>query len=277
MNSDETIVNVKTNHYEFPMTFKELHMPHMFRFRVGEEMHPCLEFNVMMPDVPEYFQKDIYTVFLGKVDTLESCISNEITNEYMEKHSLGKELIGVVIKTIKKHFKYVKNIELKDASYIPCNRAHNESLDLLTYSIALYGETWYEKTFGARPAYDYEDYRAKVTKYMSAEFKKTIGFKELLVIIIKTSNDYTRELIYGDFEYYEDLYNKTDTLPNFFRQLGKQVDKKDKCKLFKSWLEYFIKDKIFNGRHIDQKWVISIHHNGGLRRGFRKTRKVARY
>ena len=276
MGGDETIVNVKTNHYEFPMTFKELHTPHMFRFRVGEEMHPCLEFNVMMPDVPEYFQKDIYTVFLGKVDTLESCISNEITNEYMEKYSLGKELIGVVIKTIKKHFKYVKNIELKDASYIPCNRAHNESLDLLTYSIALYGETWYEKTFGARPAYDYEDYRAKVTKYMSPDFKKSIDFKQLLLIIIKTNNDYARELIYSNFEYYEDLYNKMNTLPDFFRKIAKEVDKKDKCKLFKSWLEYFIKDKIFNGRHIDQKWVISIHHEGGLRRGFRKTRKIAR-
>ena len=273
MRSKENTVNITTDHYTFPMSFKEIDMPHMFSFRVGEEMKPCLEFSVLMPDVPEYFQKDINTVFLGKVDSLIECITNEINDDYMERHSLGKELISVVIKTIQKHFDYVKYIELKDASYIPCNRAHNESLDLLTYSIALYGKTWYEKLFGARPAYDYTEYRKKVEKYMSKEFKQSIEFESLLAIIVKTTNNYARELIFANLEYYNDLYNTTETFPAFFQKLSKMVDKKDKCKLFKSWLEYFINDTIFHGRIVDQKWIISLQHNGGKRRTKRTNKK----
>jgi hypothetical protein len=266
-------VNVKTNYYNFPMTYKISETPPMVHFHVGDKMKPCLEFSVMLQDAPEYLQKNIDTVYLGKVDSLIECVTNDINSDYMEKYSLGKELINVVIKTMKTHFPYVKKIELIDPSYIPCNRAHNESLDLLTYSIALYGETWYEKTFGAQPVYGYEDYRKKVEKYKSSEFKKQIKFETILSIIAKTNNMYALNLIYSNLEYYQTLYNNYETLPQFFKKLSKIVDKKDKCKLFKSWLEYFMNDILFHGRIVDQKWIIYISQNGGKKRNKTQRRK----
>jgi len=256
---DPFIVNVKTDNFTFRMEIKERLSPHSIYFSIGEKKRPCLEFSVLMPDVPTYFKDEIHTVQLGQVEALEECAENEINDDYMDKHSMGKELINIVIDTLKKpQFRHVLYIQLLDKSYIPCRREWSETLDLLTYSVALYGQTWYEKTYKAvfEPKDLFKKYRKTVEEYISPEYKMKIPFDALLKYLVTYPNEYARTLFYSNLDKYKDMYNSSNTFPNFFRSLANEIPKKDKCKLFKSWLEGFINDIIPN---IPRKWIFRVN------------------
>lgn len=257
-------VDVKTNNYDFKMEIREIKNPHMFHFTIGEKKTPCLEFSVILQDVPDFFQQLIYKAYIANLDSLQNCVANDITENYLKENSLAKELIETAIKIIKTHFKHVKMLELSDASYIPCNRVHNETLDLLTYSIALYGSTWYEKTFRAyiENIKTYEEYKRNIKKYMSNPYKSTIKFEKIMEYILKSSNEYAIQHIFQNQDKYKELYNESETLPIFFRKLSETIPKEDKCKLFKGWLENIVNDSIKN---IPRTWVICMYSQKGGR------------
>lgn len=257
MDPEPFTVHVKTDHYTFNMKIQERYHPHSYYFEIGDNPHPCLKFSVIMPDAPSEFRSVIDTVQLGNVEALETCAENDINSGYMNTHSMGKELIHIVISTIKHHFPHVLYIQLSDKSYIPCRREWSETLDLLTYSIALYGKTWYEKTYNAEfnPSTAFLRYRNKVNTYMSPEYKSKLSFDKLLKYLVIYSNEYARNHIYSNFDTYKTMYESSDTLPIFFRKLSNTVPKSDKCKLFKSWLEAFIRECIPN---IPRTWIFRI-------------------
>ena len=259
MDPDPFIVHVKTDYYSFTMEIKESNSPHTYYFTIGEKKKPCLKFSVLMPDVPIEFKHEIHIVQLGQVEALEECSENDIHDNYMDIHSMGKELMNIVIHTLKRHFPHVIYIQLSDKSYIPCRREWNETLDLLTYSIALYGKTWYEKTYKAvfEPKDLFIQYRNTIKEYMSSEYKIKSPFETVLKYLVTYPNEYAKNLIYSDMDKYKNMYTSSDTFPVFFRSLVNNVPKKDKCKLFKSWLEAFIYDRIPN---IPRKWIFRVNN-----------------
>jgi hypothetical protein len=248
---------VTTNHYKFNIEIQERRMPHSFYFRVGNKKTPCLDFFVLMPDVPEFLRDTIHIANLGNVKVLEECVLNEITGNYFEKHSFGKELINTSVYIIRKHIPHVKLIKLTDESYIPCKRAHNETLDLLTYSIALYGKTWYEKTFNAyfEPKEKYEKYLFEVGKYISKDFKDSYVFEDFLKQLVSYPNEFAMTSIFSDLDSYKSLFESSETFPIFFSKLSKSMKREDKCRFFKHWLENFIHKLIPS---YDRVWLFEI-------------------
>ena len=248
---------VTTNHYKFNIVIQERLMPHSFYFIVGNKKYPCLDFYVLMSDVPEFLKDSIHIASLGNVKVLEECAVNDITTNYLEKHSFGKELIQSAIIIIRRNFKHIKLMKLTDESYIPCKRADNETLDLLTYSIALYGKTWYEKTFNAffEPKEKYEKYLIEIHTYMSKEFKASYSFEDFLKIIFTNTNEFAKDLVYSNLDSYKSMFESSKTLPIFFSKLSKSLKSEEKCKFFKHWLENIIYKWIPS---LNREWIFEI-------------------
>ena len=65
---------------------------------------------------------------------------------------------------------------------------------------------------------------------------------------------YPKSIFDSNIELYKKLYDLSDTFLDFFIKLNKIVDKKEKCKFFKSWLYDFIASKIL----IERTWYIDL-------------------
>ena len=166
---------VKTPHFKYILSIKESFTPHQYTFFVGDKTNKCLEAIMMMPDVEDRFKDEIKTVQLTRIDALDACILSE---QDSEDESFGTELLYSFINILKANYSYVKYLRLYDVSYIPCNRDLNQTLDLLTYDIALYGKSWYEMKAGAHletPKLN-KKYEDEIKIWMSDIIKKKYTF-----------------------------------------------------------------------------------------------------
>lgn len=248
--------HVKTPNFSYILNIKEQTSPfHTIEFTVGESQKPCLEASLFLPDNDSRVQSIINTCTLHKIDAIERCAL-----EYDEDKSFGTELLYSFINIVTANYPHITTIKLDDASYIPCNRADGDTLDLLTYSIALYGKTWYEIKAGARlPSEAQRDlYKENIKEFIDPKTKSNIPFSEMLSHMLSTSIG--REFIGNDIPTYETMYERSKTLPEFFTALSKKIPKHMKCKFFKGWLEYFIGLHVFIGRD----WLINIRENSVL-------------
>jgi hypothetical protein len=251
--------HVKTPNFSYILNIKEQTSPfHTIEFTVGgsqESQKPYLEASLFLPDNDSRVQSIINTCTLHKIDAIERCAL-----EYDEDKSFGTELLYSFINIVTVNYPHITTIKLDDASYIPCNRADGDTLDLLTYSIALYGKTWYEIKAGARlPSDTQRDlYEKNIKKFIDPETKSNIPFSEMLSHMLSTSTG--REFIGNNIPTYETMYEQSKTLPEFFTTLSKKIPKHMKCKFFKGWLEYFIGLHVFIGRD----WLINIRQNSVL-------------
>jgi hypothetical protein len=248
---------VKTPHFSYILNMEQKHSTlNPILFRVGDEKFPCLEATVFMPGGDERLADLVDEAILSKIDAIEQCAL-----EYDDEHSFGTELLFSFINLLKSSYKHVKRLRLHDASYIPCNRSSGETLDLLTYSIATQGKTWYEMKAGAYPDPNVKSsktYNDEITNFISPEFKHSIPFIKLYSHI--AGNNYAKNIIDDSFASYESMYNFANTFPDFFRSLSKAVPKQEKCKFFKGWLEYFVADYVTYPRD----WIIDIDNNPTL-------------
>ena len=141
MEKETSLLHFTTPHYKFELRLKE-HVSnyHSFYFIVGDRAKPCLEGNITLENLSknERYSSFEYTAKLIKIDALQECSLQDITEDYMEKHSFGKEMIDAILFFINSQFPLIKTISLDDASYIPCIRESSDTLDLLVYYIALY-------------------------------------------------------------------------------------------------------------------------------------------
>jgi hypothetical protein len=254
----KTYLQFQTPHYSFQMTITQTNnMFRTFNFIVGNPLKPCLEgiINLECNIKNNRFKSYENTVNLIKLDALEECSLEDITNEYMDKYSFGKEMLDSIVFFINQQFQSIKTIKLNDMSYIPCNRESGDTLDLLTYSIALYKKTWYEERLDAYtlPKENYELYRKQVENYSSKEFKESYSFDEF-VHIVRTNNSFALETIENNFDPYKEIYEKASTFPDFFREISKTIPKKNKCRFFKDWLYSFISSNIT----IDRTWYFDL-------------------
>lgn len=133
---------------------------------------------------------------LEKINSLEECSYYELTDDYLEKYSFGKEILFAIVSIIASNLPHIKTFNLNDKSIIRCNRANGDTLDLLTYSIAIHGKTWYEKTFNAYiyNTSKYNDYKNKINTFISEKFKETISFDDIQLLLTIHNNHYAESL-----------------------------------------------------------------------------------
>lgn len=275
-NASEIQLKFTTPHYRFKLGITRTFQPlHKITFLTGSREHPCLEGNIILENNSKNsrFDSMVNTAKLIKIDALLECSLEDITDEYMIKHSFGTELMEAILFFINHQFPQIKTISLNDASYIPCIRESKDTLDLLIYSIALYKNTWYEKKMGAyiKPKERYETYRQQVEFYGSKKRKDILEFIDIYKLILHGS-EFTRDIFEKNYSEFEQIYLTSETLPDFFKVLSRKIKRTDRCRFFKDWLESFISSQI----HIERTWYIDLYPKIeviGIRTG-NKTRKL---
>lgn len=243
-----------TPHYQFEMSLTERKgILHTYHFLVGDVAKPCLEGFVNLESTNNRLRHSANTAHLTKIDALQECSLNDISDEYMATNSFGSELLDTVLFFINSQFPSVETVSFTDTSYIPCIRESNETVDLLTYSVALYKKTWYEEKINAyiKPKEKYDAYRQQVERYASKERKSGMHYEDILQLVRKGSA-FSRDYFEKNHEALELCFAKSDTLPDFFKEISRLVPRKDKCAFFKEWLQSFIYSEIM----IDRTWYV---------------------
>jgi hypothetical protein len=236
---------------------------------VGDSNKPCLSLTINTADSNAIFNKEtVETAKLSNIEALYNCVLEEDADNLFSKFSFGKELLKWVIEYITSEFKHVVFLQLDDESYIPCNRATNETLDLLTYSIALNNKTWYELNFNAFISNKniYDRYKKEIDIYSSASTKSKSSWT--VFFLKNVTSMYARNMILQDEIMYKRIYEESVTFPEFFRALVKIVGKENKCKFFKGWLQEFINSQI----SVTRRWIIRLKAEGGSYKN-KKSRK----
>jgi hypothetical protein len=243
---DPIYLEFQTPHYTFQMkiTKKE---DMFYYFSVGDDIIPCLEGIIILEN---------QSATLIKLDALEECSVEDINQEYLNTYSFGKEMLDAVIFFINSQFPSIKTITLDDTSYIPCKKDVGDTLDLLTYSIALYKKTWYEERTNAYilPKEKHDNYRRQVEEYASKDTKNKITFHDIHDII-RMKNVFAVNIINTNIQMYTEMYEESSTLPEFFQRLSKTIKREEKCRFFKGWLDSFIKSKVT----IIREWNFDIY------------------
>ena len=256
-------LRIKTAHYQMKMTVTEDESVHTITLQIGDDVRHCLLVNITTPGdhkdderEKEFFNTVSKTASLSNIEALIECAQNDITQDYFDENSLGVEMLHAITFILVTKFPFVKRVSLNDKSYIPCNRDFDETLDLLTYSVALNGFTWYERMLNARIVDDkkWKEYTDSAYKYVSKEFKNTIKFEEIEKKIIVDGTLYAKQQLATHARDWEVYFENAETLPDFFRKVSDSIGRKNKCKFFKGWLESFIGTKV----KINSDWVFDI-------------------
>lgn len=231
--------------------------PFTWHFLVGNVSKPCVSLFFYLSSAKKIVGSElIKTANLNNIEALYSCIENEISKDNLETYSLGQELVNTIIQYLQIHQPHITKLKINDASYIPCNRNTNEILDLLTYSIAHYGKTWYERYYKAYlPSEQRQrNYLSEIKKYTSADFKSSISWETFLNKYIMSCSDYTNDFINEHYDTLKIIYSNSNTFPIFFINLTDQIPKHKKCVFYKYWLEQFIASCV----HFDRDWIIPL-------------------
>jgi hypothetical protein len=259
-NNKVQYLEFQTAHYNFQLTLKETTNKYYrgFYFFVGNKEDPCLEGDIRLECLINNirYKESEYTAFFHKINALTECAQNDITDEYLQKYSFGQELLDAIVFYMNAKFNKINNVRLVDTSYIPCGRKNQDQLDLLTYSIALYKKTWYEERLNAYmlPNENYINYRRQVEIYASKETKNNMPFDLFLEIHLR--NEYSKDIIYNNYDLYENLYKISETFPEFFQKISRTIQRENKCKFFKGWLEKFIANYVSLG---DRVWYFNLY------------------
>ena len=261
--------HVDEKNYSFTLHTTETRDSYVFT--VGEAPNVCLELCVMIPDrVDERIRSMTNVAILYRIDALLECSSKDIDDDYLKQHSFAADLLDKV-RSILKRFPHVTTVKLHDASYMPCHREWKDTLDLLTYSIALHKQTWYEAKLGAyvTPKSKYERYRSQVEHYASKDYKQTVDFVQFYSRIVWSGNQYAKKVFEDHMKRIEVMYEESATFPDFFARLSTLVEREERCKLYKTWLEEFIQSRI----HVTRDWQYDLYPT---RRGGKTLRKRRR-
>jgi hypothetical protein len=245
-------------HIELTETRGKYNNLHLY---VGDKDNLCLSLSFHLPSILEdsrFTKEDISIAKLNIIKNLKGCIIEDSSPiNLVNKPAFAKEMLFDIISFVKQ-FEHIKFIRLADYSNIECD-GESDSLDMLSYYIALHEKTWYETNFNSffLPEKRFIDYRCKVATYASPETKKKTDWNTMFDRIKISSNEYSYRIFIENDELYKELYESSKTLPEFFRKLTETIPRKDKCKFFKSFFE-----SILNFYSIDTSriWFISLYN-----------------
>lgn len=272
---------IKTDNYEFIIKIikSTYDFFHSFTFRVGEKSKPCLELYVQLPVKTDEIEEHYTIALLNNIDALIDCSTTDINENYLRKHSFGLELLLTIDDLLKRHFPHIRSVKLYDASYMPCNRAYGDTLDLLSYSIALYGKTWYEikrNAYIVNPS-KRNIYNRKIAQYTSKEFKASISAETFLnsniFRSIHVSNHGTYEFFKTNYDQIINLYKNAQTFPDFFKALRDIIPETQRCQIFKTWLQSFIETHVY----VDRNWQYDLYPKKTTDGRRRQTRRRKEY
>jgi hypothetical protein len=209
---------------------------------------------------------------LCNIKRIRECLDKDVDDNIWEKYSFTVEAVKKIIEVVRSQFPSIIYIKLEDDSHIECSSNPLDKLDLLYYSVAFYGKTWYEKHFDAYfvPRDKFIDYKCKVKEYESIKKKDSVSFDIIEELIIDKGTQYANNMIRIHNGEFRNMYDQSTTLPEFFFQMGAFIPKSEKCYMFKEWIKYFIIELI---GVIDRKWVIDLYSYISSQRGGRRTRK----
>jgi len=252
-------IRVGTPHYEFNMFVEhKINAFHSITFLIGSKSDPCLNAEIKVENRTgnQRMNIQINKGIIYNIASNKSCALGEhITEDYMEKHSMGKEILEAILYYIHDKYPAIARIKLNDMSNIPCSSV--ESLDLITYSIALYGKTWYEQKMGAyiENKQTYTMYQESVGRYISKETKASLSWSDIYNKMKSKEGTYISEMLQKHYTDWEELFNKSETLPLFFKELSKYIPRAKKCIFFKGWLEAMIHSYV---SPIERSWTIEL-------------------
>jgi len=192
--------------------------------------------NHLSLDIPVRVSENI-TASLIEHEILYNCVIDNSLN------IKAKDLLESTIQYLKK-FPHIKSLKIHDSSYHTYKGAINHQLDLLSYSIAIHGRTWYEIHCNAFSD-NYERYRNEVDLYINS--KMIDWFIFFSTNIIGNSLD----IVLKDEAIYEAMYNSSNTYPEFFQKLTNHI--RDPI-FFRWWVNNFISSFI----NIPRYWYISV-------------------
>ena len=101
----------------------------------------------------------------------------------------------------------------------------------------------------------YTMYQARVERYMSKETKASLSWSDIYNKMKSKEGTYMSEMLQKNYAEWEELFNKSETLPMFFIELSKYIPRAKKCIFFKGWLEAMITSYI---SPIERSWMIDV-------------------
>jgi hypothetical protein len=226
-------LNINTSDYKMEIKIKDNYSKDI---HISQYIEICDKDNYLYLNIPT--RTFIINATLVDNNVLYNCV---IDDYQIVK---AKELLNLALEYIRK-FPHIKTLELHDTSYHPYNGSINENLDLLSYSVAIYGKTWYEIHCKALSD-DYERYRKEVHTYMCAKMTDWFLFFHTNII-----TGYSSEIILKDESTYQTMYNSSNTYPEFFQKLTNHI--RDPI-FFRWWVNNFISSFI----NIPRYWYISV-------------------
>ena len=271
-NSKEKIrLHTKSTTFDMEITtrFYKDGTPISKHFLIGNTDNLCLSLNLQTIESKEIFgEKLIAIANLNNIEKYYECILHTITEDEFENTQFTKEMLLRVFDYIRENYPHVKTIKFNDKSYIPCDRKKNDTVDLLTYSIALYGKTWYENNFNAYlPKIQAKKYYEEIQKYMSKTTKKNMSWINFSKEIFMKASENAYNIFMKNEDKFRYIYDNSATFPDFFKTISKLIDREQKCSFFKYWMEQFIYSQI----RIEREWFIDLHtQNGGSKNKSRK-------
>jgi hypothetical protein len=242
---------------------------HAVSLLVGDVTKPCLQANITTPpDYPikvederlrEMYNSAYPIARLSNIEALIECVYNEINETYMENHSFGLELLNALVFILNKKYTFVKKVRFNDRSYIPCNRSLNDTVDLMSYSIALYGKTWYERKINAyiENKTIYNDYKNQVSYFTSREFKNIITYESITTKIVEDGTMFAKEELHKNYNKWYTYFMTSPTLPVFFKHVLSDINKNDKCVFCNNWLSLFVGSYVT----LHREWIFDIPVN----------------
>lgn len=264
----ETVIPAKTEHFSFNLRRIDVQTSTVYSISSDDNTKQCLELVI---------SKSLTSAHLSQIESFYECLAEPLNMKIFQDNSFGVELLKYMIQYIKIHHPHVNSIHLTDKSKIICNRELNDNMDLLTYNLILYGQSWYEVKGDAEidsksyPAYMIDKYKSSLEKLRSTTFKNDFTIQKLFRYI----NQYNPlALTIIDTNKIMDFFNNSKTLPEFIIKINEELNKKDKCRFYRSWLEQLVYDHV---KPLLRNYMIHINHVGGRRKRFRAKLKTRRF
>lgn len=160
-------------------------------------------------------------------------------------------------------FPWIKSFKFVDTSHKNCiDNKPTTGVSLSAYSIALYGKTWYEKTFDAEvmDLNDRKKYKEHIERLTKAEYKNmpwNVFYNKFIINFgrIPPKSIHNLDIIHNSYEV-------TKTYREFFDLLQYRIQNKEElCMTLQPWIESLIKylfgAELSLNSELSKSWIIN--------------------